>query len=130
MDGERRPGLAGRHRRGGNRSRRELPDWLSPHLDHATRVTDPFHVVRVGNRCLDKVRRRTLNETLGHRGRKHDLLYRIRKLLLTGAERLDERGNDRLLIGLRVGDPHHEVLGAWLAKESGRFGNERGVGHP
>jgi transposase len=93
---------------------------LSPHLDHATRVADPFHVVRVANRCLDKVRRRVQNETLGHRGRKHDPLYRIRKLLLSGAERLDERGQDRLLLGLRVGDPHDEVLGAWLAKESVR----------
>ena len=41
---------------------------LSPKLDHAVRVADPFHVVRVGNRCLDKVRRRVQNETLGHRG--------------------------------------------------------------
>lgn len=47
---------------------------LSPHLDHDTRVADPFHVVRVGNRCVDKVRRRVQNETLGHRGRKHDPL--------------------------------------------------------
>jgi transposase len=88
---------------------------LSPHLDHATRVADPFHGVRVANRCLDKVRRRTQNETLGHRGRTPDPLYRIRKLLLTGSERLDERGSDLLLLGLRVGDPHDEVLGAWLA---------------
>jgi transposase len=88
---------------------------LSPGLDHATRVADPFHVVRVGNRCLDKVRRRVQNETLGHRGRKHEPLYRIRKLLLAGAERLDQRGESRLLLGLRVGDPHDEVLGAWLA---------------
>ncbi|MHB8669157.1 MAG: ISL3 family transposase [Acidimicrobiales bacterium] len=93
---------------------------LSPHLDHATRVADPFHVVRVGNRCVDKVRRRVQNETLDHRGRKDDPLYRIRKLLLTGAERLNERGNDRMLLGLRVGDPHDELLGAWLAKESVR----------
>lgn len=93
---------------------------LSPRLDHATRVADPFHVVRVGNRCLDKVRRRVQNETLGHRGRKDDPLYRIRKLLLAGSERLDERGEQRLLLGLRVGDPHDEVLGAWLAKESVR----------
>jgi transposase len=50
---------------------------LSPKLDHAVRVADPFHVVRVGNRCLDKVRRRVQNETLGHRGRKDDPLYRI-----------------------------------------------------
>jgi transposase len=61
---------------------------LSPGLDHATRVADPFHVVRVGNRCLDKVRRRVQNETLDHRGRKDDPLYRIRKLLLTGAQHL------------------------------------------
>jgi transposase len=78
---------------------------LSPHLDHATRVADPFHVVRVGNRCVDQVRRRVQNETLGHRGRKSDPLYRIRKLLLAGHERLDERGHDRMLLGLRVGDP-------------------------
>jgi transposase len=93
---------------------------LSPHLDHARRVADPFHVVRVANRCIDKVRRRVQNETLAHRGRKRDPLYRIRKLLLTGNERLDDRGRDRLLLGLRVGDPHDEVLGAWLAKESVR----------
>ena len=93
---------------------------LSPGLDHATRVADPFHVVRVGNRCLDKVRRRVQNETLDHRGRKDDPLYRIRKLLLTGGERLDENGNARMLLGLRAGDPKDEVLGAWLAKESVR----------
>ena len=40
---------------------------LSPHLDHATRVADPFHVVRIGNRCVDKVRRRVQQETLHHR---------------------------------------------------------------
>jgi transposase len=93
---------------------------LSPHLDHARRVADPFHVVRVANRCLDQVRRRVQNETLGHRGRKRDPLYRIRKILLAGAERLDDRGRERMLLGLRVGDPHDEVLGAWLAKESVR----------
>jgi transposase len=93
---------------------------LNPHLAHARRVADPFHVVRVANRAVDQVRRRVQNETLGHRGRKHDPLYRIRKLLVSGAERLDERGHDRLLLGLRVGDPHDELLGVWLAKESVR----------
>jgi transposase len=93
---------------------------LDPHLAHATRVADPFHVIRAANRCVDKVRRRVQNETLHHRGRKQDPLYRIRKLLLTGSERLNQRGNDRMLLGLRVGDPHDEVLGSWLAKESAR----------
>ncbi|HZD22831.1 MAG TPA: transposase [Acidimicrobiia bacterium] len=90
------------------------------HLDHALRVADPFHVVRVANRCLDKVRRRVQNETLRHRGRKDDPLYKIRRLLLKGSERLDDQGRDRMLLGLRVGDPWDEVAGAWLAKESVR----------
>ena len=93
---------------------------LSPHLDHAVRVADPFHVVRVANRCVDKVRRRVQNETLGHRGRKDDPLYKIRKLLLKGSERLDQQGTDRMILGLRVGDPWDEIAGAWLAKESVR----------
>jgi transposase len=93
---------------------------LAGRLDHAVRVADPIHVVRAGNRCLDKVRRRVQNETLGHRGRKGDPLYRIRKILLAGHERLDDRGHDRMLLGLRFGDPQDEVLGAWLAKESVR----------
>ncbi len=31
---------------------------LDGRLDHAIRVADPFHVVRLANRCLDQVRRR------------------------------------------------------------------------
>lgn len=93
---------------------------LTPDLTHVILAADPFHVVRVANRCLDKIRRRVQNETLGHRGRKEDPLYRIRKVMLTGAERLDEKGRQRMLLGLRVGDPDDAVLGGWLAKESVR----------
>jgi len=93
---------------------------LRGRLDHAIRVADPFHVVRVANRCLDQVRRRVQNQTTGHRGRKADPLFRIRKLLVSGAERLDGTGLDRMLLGARIGDPQDEVLGAWLAKESVR----------
>lgn len=85
--------------------------------NHVTRVADPFHVVRVANRCLDKVRRRVQNETTGHRGRKPDPLYRIRKILLAGSERVTGDGVERMLLGLRAGDPNDEVVGAWLAKE-------------
>jgi hypothetical protein len=58
---------------------------------------------------------RVQNELLGHRGRKDDPLYKIRRVLLTGAERLNQRGVDRMALGLRLGDPDDEVLGAWLA---------------
>lgn len=93
---------------------------LAGRLDHAIRVADPFHVVRLANRCLDQVRRRVQNRTLGHRGRKRDPLYRIRKLMLAGAERLEGAAVSRMLLGIRAGDPEDEVLGAWLAKESVR----------
>jgi transposase len=93
---------------------------LAGRLEHAIRVADPFHVVRVANRCVDVVRRRVQNQTLGHRGRKRDPLYRVRKLMLKGTERLDGMGLDRMLLGIRLGDPDDEVLGAWTAKESVR----------
>jgi transposase len=93
---------------------------LKPHLVHAKKVADPFHVVRVANRMLDQVRRRVQQESLGHRGRKTDPLYRVRKLLVKADERLDERGREKLMEALRVGDPGDEVLGAWLAKEAVR----------
>jgi len=57
---------------------------LHPYLDHARQVADPFHVVAAANRCVDAVRRRVQNELLGHRGRRDDPLYRIRRVLLTG----------------------------------------------
>jgi transposase len=47
-------------------------------------------------------------------------LFKIRKIMLTGRERLDQRGTERVLLGQRAGDPHDEVLGGWLAKESVR----------
>ena len=50
-------------------------------LPNAVQVADPFHVIRLANQRLDDLRRRTQNETLGHRGRKDDPLYRIRRLL-------------------------------------------------
>jgi hypothetical protein len=55
------------------------------------------------------------DELLGHRGRKDDPLYKIRRVLLTGSERLNQRGVDRMALGLRLEDPDDEVLGAWLA---------------
>lgn len=93
---------------------------IKGHLDHAVRVADPFHVVRVAMQAMADVRRRVQNQTTGHRGRKGDPLYGIRKLLDTGLERLSESGYDRLLLNLRIGDPDDEVHGAWLAKESVR----------
>jgi len=90
---------------------------LAAHLPDAVAVADPFHVVAVGTRAVDKTRRRVQNETLGHRGRRGDPLYRARKLLAIAAERLDTPGTQRLGRLLGAGDPSGDVREAWLAKE-------------
>jgi transposase len=86
-------------------------------LPAAIQVADPFHLVKLANQRLDEVRRRVQNETLGHRGRKHDPLYRSRRLLTKADERLDDRGREKLMGLLAAGDPHGEVRMAWHCKE-------------
>lgn len=84
-------------------------------LDHVVQIADPFHLVKLANSKLDECRRRVQNETMGHRGRKNDPLYRARRLLTKAHERLDDRGNDKLVGLLRAGDPCGEVKMAWHA---------------
>jgi transposase len=86
-------------------------------LPDAVQVADPFHVVRVANTALDECRRRVQNDTLGHRGRKPDPLYRARRLLTIAAERLPDDRRDRLVGLLAAGDPRGEVKLTWHAKE-------------
>jgi transposase len=83
----------------------------------ATQIADPFHLVKLANSKLDECRRRVQNETLGHRGRKSDPLYRARRLLTKAHERLDDRGEEKLQGLLVAGDPRGEVRMAWHAKE-------------
>jgi transposase len=82
-------------------------------LDDARAVLDAFHIVKLGFEALDEVRRRVQQDTLGHRGRKGDPLYGIRRVLSTGHERLSARQQARLADGLALGDPNDEVLIAW-----------------
>jgi transposase len=89
-------------------------------LPHVTQIIDPFHLVKHANQKLEECRRRVQNETLGHRGRKDDPLYRCRKLLVKAHERLDEHGEEKLLGLLRAGDPKGEVSDAWHAREAVR----------
>lgn len=86
-------------------------------LPEARLVVDHFHVIRLANAALDEVRRRTQHATTGHRGRKDDPLYRIRRRLLARHEQLSSDAFARLLALLEVGDPDGEVGAAYLAKE-------------
>ncbi len=86
-------------------------------LPRAAQVVDRFHVIALANRCLDSVRRRVQNEQLGHRGRRDDPLYRVRRALLVGEEKLSEEQATRLNSLLALGDPHAEVALAYRVKE-------------
>jgi transposase len=98
-------------------------DWLAqvgvvaldPWRGYASALVAPLgHATVV---VVDQVGRRTQQATMGHRGRKRDPLYRLRKLLLTAAEQLTEHGRVRLRAGLAVGDPTGEVAVAWQGRE-------------
>jgi len=82
-------------------------------LEDATAVLDAFHVVKLAVTAMEETRRRVQQEQLGHRGRKHDPLYKIRAILRAGVERLTQRQIERLEIGLQAGDPDFEVTVAW-----------------
>jgi transposase len=92
---------------------------LSP-LAGATMVVDPFHIVRLANAAVTTCRTRVQRETLEHRGWKGDPLYDIRKLLLMGAERVDDRGWERIHTALDAGDPDDVVAATWTGKEKVR----------
>jgi transposase len=86
-------------------------------LPRAAQVVDPFHVVSLANRSLDAIRRRVQTEQLGHRGRRDDPLYRARRVLLRGEEKLDASATERLWSLLELGDPGAEVAIAYRVKE-------------
>jgi transposase len=82
----------------------ELPD--------AVTVMDPFHVVRLAGDALDRCRRRVQQDLHGHRGRRHDLLYRARRTLHTGADLLTDKQRNRLTALFAI-DAHVEVEATW-----------------
>ena len=91
-------------------------------LPHAVRVLDAFHVVRLGFAAVDDVRRRIQRELTGHRGRRDDPLFGIRRLLRRAANRHSPRSWARLLAGLDAGDTDDEQLArTWIAAQDLRL---------
>lgn len=82
----------------------ELPD--------AVPVMDPFHVVRLAGDALDQCRRRVQQDTVGHRGRAGDPLYKARRTLHTGADLLTEKQTARLEAVFAI-EEHVEVEATW-----------------
>ena len=94
---------------------------LSSCLPDAVRVLDAFHVTRLGFAAVDDVRRRVQQDSLGHRGRRDDPLFRIRRLLRRRADRLTDRGWDRLLTALAIGDVDQQIGLSWIAAQDLRL---------
>jgi transposase len=91
-------------------------------LPHAVRVLDAFHVVRLGFTAVDEVRRRIQREDTGHRGRRDDPLYGIRRLLRRAHEHHSDRSWNRLLAGLDAGDtPDEQLARTWVAAQDLRL---------
>lgn len=87
-------------------------------LPGVIRIADPFHVIKLANSRLDEIRRRIQWETTGHRGRKDDPLYTIRRRLLTGLEKLSEKSLARVESALELGDPDGTLCMSWRVKET------------
>ena len=83
-------------------------------------VLDAFHVVKLASQVVDEVRRRVQQETLGHRGRRNDPLYRIRNILRAGEDHLTDRQRARLTRRSPPASEHVEVEVAWRCAQQVR----------
>lgn len=90
-------------------------------LPKARVAVDHFHLVKLGNDMLTTVRRRVSWDRHDRRGRKNDLAWAHRLLLLRGYNTLSERGKTKLNQVLRIDDPTDEISAAWGIKEALRL---------
>ena len=86
-------------------------------LPNATLVVDHFHLVKLANDAVTKVRRRVIWEQHGRRGRKIDPAWANRRRLLTARERLSTTAFTTMWNNLIDSDESAQVLTAWIAKE-------------
>jgi transposase len=96
------------------RARDENGELLLP---NARLVVDHFHLVKLANDAVTKVRRRTIWQQQGRRGRAVDPAWANRRRLLRAKERLSARGLAAMWNSLIDSDPSGQILAAWIAKE-------------
>jgi len=83
-------------------------------LPDAVTVMDPFHVVALAGAKLDLCRQRVQQDTLGHRGRTGDPLYRVRRALRTRLGLLTDRQRARIE-AVFASEEHVAVEVTWWA---------------
>jgi transposase len=86
-------------------------------LPNATIVVDHFHLVRLANEALSRVRRRVTWELRDRRGRRVDPEWANRRRLLTARERLSDKSFVKMWNRISDEDPSAQILSAWIAKE-------------
>lgn len=90
-------------------------------LGDAVTVVDRFHVAMLANKAVTDVRRRRIQEQQNRRGRKVDPGWRARRDLTRRAERLTDRGWQRIIDAVRADTASEglegELAWTWTAKE-------------
>jgi transposase len=86
-------------------------------LPNAQIVVDHFHLVKLANDALTKVRRRVTWDLRDRRGRRIDPEWANRRRLLRARERLSENSFAKMWNRITEEDPSAQILSAWIAKE-------------
>lgn len=86
-------------------------------LPQARLVVDHWHVHRLANLMVTRVRQRVTQQVHGHRGRKSNAAWAYRQLLLRDGRALSDRQWARLRRLFASDDPTGQILGAWAGKE-------------
>jgi transposase len=86
-------------------------------LPNATIVVDHFHLVKLANDALTKVRRRVTWDLRDRRGRKLDPEWANRRRLLRARERLSDKSFTKMWNAIIAEDDTSQILSAWIAKE-------------
>ena len=90
---------------------------LRTYLPQAAVSVDKFHLIKLANDAVTRVRQRLTRDQHGRRGRKRDASWANRRLLLRGADTLSARGWARLDRVFREDDPTDKLSAAWGIKE-------------
>jgi transposase len=86
-------------------------------LPNATVVVDHFHLVKLANDALTKVRRRVTWDLRDRRGRRADPEWANRRRLLLARERLSNKRFAKMWNAIVAEDDTGQILSAWIAKE-------------
>ena len=91
-------------------------------LPHAVIVVDHFHLVRLANQAVTRVRQRVTRQVLGRRGTTRDPAWANRRRLLRGRERLTpQQATPGCGTEILAQETTGELLAAWIAKEELRY---------